>query len=184
MPLLLFSVTSTPFDRVETTWKSVWSPMTASTPFTLSARSTSGPVGAVSVPAVAPMWPIATIAATPFLCPIWAARWLTAARGSVTLKFPSEPGEVSSGMSGFENPITASLNDPKSMTRDFDHSDGVPCRDRDRVAAGLRSVDIEPRLQEGRTPDREARAERIGGLRQRDQLTVIVADVENRHFLQ
>jgi hypothetical protein len=53
-PLLRFSTSSTPFGRVVETWKSVWSPMTASTFATLSARSTTGPVGFVSVPAVAP----------------------------------------------------------------------------------------------------------------------------------
>ena len=60
-PLLRFSTRRTPFGRVVSTWKSVWSPMTASTFWTLSARSTTGPVGSVSVPAVAPRWPIATI---------------------------------------------------------------------------------------------------------------------------
>ena len=49
---LRFSTARTPFGRSETTWKFVWSPMTTSTFSTPSARSISGPVGSVTVPAV------------------------------------------------------------------------------------------------------------------------------------
>ena len=44
-PLPRFSVTRTPFERRELTCRSLWSPMTASTLTTPSARSINGPVG-------------------------------------------------------------------------------------------------------------------------------------------
>src|ERR671934_258847 len=125
IPLLRLSVTSTPFGRVETTWKSVWSPTTASTFETLSARSTSGPVGAVSVPAVAPRWPIATI--VPMPCALsFAASAFTEAVEFSTWNGTRPAGLISVGRSSFEKPTIPILAPPKvSKTFDFDHSAGV-----------------------------------------------------------
>ena len=70
---------------------------------------------------------MATIAATSFRClAILAASAFTAASGSVTWNGSSDPGFVSSGMSGFEKP-TIAYRRPGAIctTFDFDHSAGV-----------------------------------------------------------
>src|SRR5262245_29988963 len=126
MPLLRFSVTRTPFGRVVATWMSVWSPMTASTFTTLSARSTSGPVGLVSVPAVAPRWPMATMVLIPLALRL-AASAFTAARELATWKGSKAVGDTRVGASSLVNPTIPTLTPPNVVekTTDLDHSGGV-----------------------------------------------------------
>ena len=68
-------------------------------------------------------------------------------------------------------------------------ADGVACGHREVVVPGLRAIDVEPRLQERRAADRERRVDRsaagqvVGGLGQRDELAVVVGDVEDRDLL-
>ena len=74
------------------------------------------------------MWPMATIGRDrlPVSARSCLASAFTASTGSATWKGPSDPGFVSSGMSGFENPTNPTRR-PGSIvnTFDFAHSGGV-----------------------------------------------------------
>ena len=122
-PLLRFSTSSVPFERRLSAWKSVWSAMTTSTLETLSARSTAGPVGAVSVPAVAPRWPIATM--VPIFClSSWDARLFTASVAFVTTNGSNESGKTRVGASSLVKPMIPILMPSSVKFRLFDHSAG------------------------------------------------------------
>ena len=73
------------------------------------------------------MWPMAMTAEIVFRSlAIFLASSFTAATGSATWNGPSEPGFVSSGMSGFENPTNPTRRPgPSVNTFDFAHSGGV-----------------------------------------------------------
>src|SRR6266536_3573887 len=190
MPLLRFSATRTPFGRSAFTWKSVWSPITASTPWTLSARSTSGPVGWSSVPEVAPRCPIATTVPMPSARSL-AASALTAAVELATWNGPSAPGAVDDvgrqvGEVGQRDQLGAQVvlaavevvvAEPVGAEAHLVHqldrgrvpeeagdrrgrADRVACRHGRGAVGGLGPVLVEPRLEEGGAADGEGRVGR------------------------
>src|SRR3989442_1246358 len=148
IPLLRFSVVSTPFERRLETWRFVWSPMTASTPCTLSARAISGPDGFAVLPAVE------VVIAEPIEIEAHLVHQLD--RGLVA--------EEARDRRGCADRVTRG------------HGEGRPLR--------RRAEDIEPRLQECRAADSEARPERVGPFGQRNELAGVVADVEDVDLLQ
>ena len=78
----------------------------------------------MSVPAVAPRWPIATTASTFFA--ILAASALTASSEFATWNGSSAPGFVSDGMSSFEKPTMPIFVPCSNLNScDGDHSFGV-----------------------------------------------------------
>ena len=86
--------------------------------------STTGPVGSVTVPAVAPSWPIARIAPT-FCVLSRSISALTAGTTGLTSNGPSLPGKSRLGVASVVNPTTPSLTPLNVNTFDFFHSGGV-----------------------------------------------------------
>ena len=77
--------------------------------------STTGPVGCVIVPAVAPSWPIARIAPT-----FWVSSWSISADGGtigLTTNGPSFPGKSRLGVASVVYPMTPSLTPSKLNLR-------------------------------------------------------------------